>query len=199
MFFYFSYKLGRALQPNNSLLSLTRAGMIAGGLSSLIYCPVQGIKCVAQADDVSSAKALRQLTDDFRNPFGIYRGLVPTLAYTVPAQAAFYLSFEVALVRLPPVFAGLWRQLVAGGLAGIVEFTIGMPMDTLKTRCQVSTARASAGGGVLSVLGQLWREEGVAGFYRGYKWAVLRAFPANGAAMVGIEIANRLLARAGSA
>ncbi len=199
MFFYFSYKLGRALQPNNSLLSLTRAGMIAGGLSSLIYCPVQGIKCVAQADDVSSAKALRQLTDDFRNPLGIYRGLVPTLAYTVPAQAAFYLSFEVALVRLPPVFAGLWRQLVAGGLAGIVEFTIGMPMDTLKTRCQVSTARASSGGGVLSVLGQLWREEGVAGFYRGYKWAVLRAFPANGAAMVGIEIANRLLARAGSA
>lgn len=209
MFFYFSYKLGRALQPNSGLLSLTRAGMIAGGLSSLIYCPVQGVKCVAQADDVSSTKALRQLTDDFRNPFGIYRGLVPTLAYTVPAQAAFYLSFEVALVRLPPVLTGLWRQLVAGGCAGIVEFTVGMPMDTLKTRCQIATDPAEGGGGdggrrggvhaMFREMMLLWREEGLAGFFRGYKWAVLRAFPANGAAMVGIEVANRLLARAGSA
>jgi solute carrier family 25 carnitine/acylcarnitine transporter 20/29 len=195
MFFYFSYKLGRSLQPDSGLVSLTRAGMIAGALSSLVYCPVQGVKCIAQADKVSSGAALRQLTSNFRNPLGIYRGLLPTLAYTVPAQAAFYLSFEVAVARLPPVFAGLWRQLVAGGLAGIVEFTVGMPMDTLKTRCQISTASGSAGG-VLSVLGQLWREEGIAGFYRGYKWAVLRAFPANGAAMVGIEVVNRLLARA---
>ena len=210
MFFYFSYKLGRALQPDSSLLSLTRAGMIAGALSSLIYCPVQGVKCVAQADGVSSSKAVRQLTSDFRNPLGIYRGLLPTLAYTVPAQAAFYLSFEVALARLPTVLTGLWRQLIAGGCAGIVEFTVGMPMDTLKTRCQISTdaengSSGSSGHGnehkrgavrvMLSESMQLWREEGIAGFFRGYKWAVLRAFPANGAAMVGIEVATRLLAK----
>ena len=124
MFFYFSYKLGRSLQPDSGLFSMTRAGMIAGGLSSLIYCPVQGVKCVAQADGVSSGAALRQLTSDFRNPFGIYRGLLPTLAYTVPAQAAFYLAFEVLLARLPPAFTGLWRQLMAGGCAGVVEFTV---------------------------------------------------------------------------
>ena len=47
---------------------------------------------------------------------------------------------------------------------------------------------------MLRELAQLWREEGLAGFFRGYKWAVLRAFPANGAAMVGIEVANRMLA-----
>ena len=111
----------------------------------------------------------------------------------------------MALLRLPTFFTGLWRQLVAGGCAGIVEFTVGMPMDTLKTRCQVSIDPASSSGkraGLYAMLGemlQLWQEEGLAGFFRGYKWAVLRAFPANGAAMVGIEVANRLLARAATA
>ena len=75
-----------------------------------------------------------------------------------------------------------------------------MPMDTLKTRCQVSAEPAGGKRGGLHAMGreilQLWRQEGLAGFFRGYKWAVLRAFPANGAAMVGIELANRLLARA---
>ena len=78
-----------------------------------------------QPDSAEEKKpALRQLTSDFRNPFGIYRGLLPTLAYTVPAQAAFYLAFEVLLARLPPAFTGLWRQLMAGGCAGVVEFTV---------------------------------------------------------------------------
>ena len=63
-------------------------------------------------------------------------------------------------------------------------------MDTLKTRCQISTTS------VLSVLFQLWREEGIAGFFRAYKWAVLWAFPANGAAMVRIEVVNCLQTRA---
>ena len=158
MLFYFGYKLGRQLQPNDGLLSLTRAGMIAGALSSLVYCPVQGVKCVAQAERKTSAAALRQLTSDYRKPLGIYRGLLPTLCYTIPAQAAFYLSYEVLAARLPAAIQGLLRELVSGGLAGIVEFSVGMPMDTLKTRCQIAVeGDAKASDGVLAVAKALWR------------------------------------------
>jgi hypothetical protein len=36
-----------------------------------------------------------------------------------------------------------------------------------------------------------WRTQGIRGFYAGYLPAILRAFPANGAAFAGIELANR--------
>ena len=42
-------------------------------------------------------------------------------------------------------------------------------------------------------LSDILRADGVRGLYRGYKWAVLRAFPANGAAMLGIELVNGLI------
>ena len=70
--------------------------------------------------------------------------------------------------------AGLLRTLVAGGLGGMAKFTVGMPMDCDKTQV---------------------RSHGIAGFYRGYVYAILRAFPANGAAMLGVEIVNSLLRR----
>eukprot|EP01045_Picozoa_sp_COSAG04_P060532 COSAG04_NODE_30599_length_261_cov_1.574074_1_plen_65_part_01 len=41
----------------------------------------------------------------------------------------------------------------------------------------------------------IWRAGGVRALYRGYKRAVLRAFPANGAAMLGIERVNCLFRR----
>ena len=81
-----THRLGRQLQPDSSLLSLTRAGAFAGLFSSVVYCPIQGVKCVAQAERISSAAALRKLTDDYRRPSGIFRGLLPTLGYAIPAQ-----------------------------------------------------------------------------------------------------------------
>ena len=81
-----THRLGRQLQPDSSLISLTRAGAFAGLFSSVVYCPIQGVKCVAQAERISSAAALRKLTDDYHRPSGIFRGLLPTLGYAIPAQ-----------------------------------------------------------------------------------------------------------------
>eukprot|EP01052_Picozoa_sp_SAG31_P010276 SAG31_NODE_558_length_14153_cov_9.068094_9_plen_255_part_00 len=193
MVFYFGYKFGRLLQPNDGLLSLARAGAIAGALSSVVYCPVQAVKCVAQSESITSAAALQKLTSHGTNPLGIFRGLLPTLGYAVPAQSAFYLTYEVLLRCLPSRYfpSGMFQQLVAGGLAGIAEFSIGMPMDTIKTRCQTSNAK------FWRVAVELWQKEGFLGYYRGYKWAVLRAFPANGSAMVGISLVNSLFVHIG--
>ena len=41
--------------------------------------------------------------------------------------------------------------------------------------------------------GRTYREFGVRGFYKGYLPTILRAFPANGAAFLGIEFANRAM------
>lgn len=188
--FYFGYRWGRALQPDSSWVSILRAGAIAGACSSVVYTPVQGVKCLAQAKGISSAAALRQLTSGGTQPLGIFRGFWAALAYSIPSQAAFYCVYELALRRLPTwAVRGLWRTLVAGGLGGVAEFTVGLPMDCVKTRVQTGNQ------GALAVTRALWRSQGWRGFYRGYWFAVARAFPANGAAMLGVEVSNLLLRR----
>jgi solute carrier family 25 carnitine/acylcarnitine transporter 20/29 len=201
--FYFGYRLGRALQPDSSWLSILRAGAITGSLSSVVYCPVQCVKCLAQAEHISSAAALRRLTEGGRHPLGVFRGFTATLLYSIPAQAAFYCVYELALARLPPWIGGgggvgsMLRALMAGGLGGVAEFSVGMPMDCVKTRVQTAARRGRDGGeggegagGALATAQLLWRAHGWRGFYRGYWWAILRAFPANGAAMLGVELTN---------
>jgi hypothetical protein len=171
--FYFGYKWGRALQPDAGWVSILRAGAIAGACSSVVYTPVQGVKCLAQAERISSLAALRRLTKDGSQPLGVFRGFTAALAYSIPSQAAFYCVYELALSKLPWL-KGLLRTAVAGGLGGVAEFTVGMPMDCVKTRVQTGSE------GALRVVRTLWRSHGWRGFYRGYCYAVLRAFPANG-------------------
>ena len=76
-----------------------------------------------------------------------------------------------------------------GGLGGVAEFIVGLPMDCAKTRVQTGDE------GAWEVIQALWRSHGWCGFYRGYWFAILRAIPANGAAMLGVELVNLLLKR----
>lgn len=96
--------------------------------------------------------------------------------------------------------------LVAGGVAGILNWTIALPPDVLKSNFQTGEwdttrgqtdavavnlmvrvyvrvcVRAAADGkysGLLDVLRTLLREEGPAALYKGFNAVFLRAFPAN--------------------
>lgn len=98
--------------------------------------------------------------------------------------------------------------LVAGGVAGILNWTIALPPDVLKSNfqtgesdttcgktrlqllpdakghslCMCVCVRAAADGkysGLLDVLRTLLREEGPTALYKGFNAVFLRAFPAN--------------------
>lgn len=76
---------------------------------------------------------------------------------------------------------------VAGGMAGTMEWAAVMPIDTIKTRYTV----AEKGTTVRAVVTTILRESGPRGLYKGFIPTMLRAFPANGAAFVGIDLTER--------
>ena len=69
----------------------------------------------------------------------------------------------------------------------MVEWTLFMATDTVKTRVQA----AAPGASYVNAWRTLWRSEGPRGFYRGYGPVVLRAVPVNATSFFVIEAANR--------
>jgi len=125
---------------------------------------------------------------------GFFKGLPSLWARDIPFNFAFLGSYEAFLA----VFA--WQTqtsrddlsaeklFTAGGLAGMVGWSVVFPFDSIKSRIQSSVKGLSASQVALKML----REEGIRGFYNGWSAAVMRAFPANAALLLGFELSHRL-------
>lgn len=108
----------------------------------------------------------------------------------------------------------LLGTIFAGGMAGIANWSIGMPADVLKSRLQtgkkplrtlfwtsliiiiINSKSAPEGtykNGMRDVFRELMRNEGPRALYKGVTPVMLRAFPANAACFIGFEIAMKVL------
>ena len=190
---YWAWRLGVSLQPETTA-PIPRAA-IAGGFCGVVQCvikgPVEAVKVVAQNERVSAPQAARALyqAEGIR---GIYRGLLATTVHMSYSQVVFFGVYQAAQDRLPVDSLAL-RAFLAGGLSGLAEWTSSMPTDVVKTRIQ--SGKTARGTSYASAFAEVYREHGVRGYYRGFLPTIMRAFPANGAALLGIEMTNRAFRR----
>ena len=66
-----------------------------------------------------------------------------------------------------------------------------MPADTVRARLYVEVLTEAKPVAPLACARRLFGAEGIGGFYRGLRPALMRAFVANSAALGGIDVANR--------
>ncbi len=78
---------------------------------------------------------------------------------------------------------------LAGGFGGAFAWSLAFPMDTIKSRIQISPNNSS----IHQVFSEIFKASGWRGFYRGWTAAVLRAFPANAGLILGYESVLKLL------
>jgi len=102
----------------------------------------------------------------------------------------------VAKKQLTPVGSTLSPLAIvtAGGLAGIANWAVAIPADVIKTRLQ--TAPEGTYKGTMDCLLQLLRNEGPRALFKGLGPAMVRAFPANAACFLGVEVARKALDKA---
>jgi solute carrier family 25 carnitine/acylcarnitine transporter 20/29 len=72
-------------------------------------------------------------------------------------------------------------------MAGVAMWTIAIPPDVIKSRLQSAPAGTYTGAG--DVLKQILKNEGPSALFKGLGPAMLRAFPANAATFLGVELA----------
>uniref|UniRef100_A0A671RMF7 Mitochondrial carnitine/acylcarnitine carrier protein-like n=1 Tax=Sinocyclocheilus anshuiensis TaxID=1608454 RepID=A0A671RMF7_9TELE len=107
----------------------------------------------------------------------VYKGTVLTLIRDVPSNGVYFLTYEYLKQFLTPERECTSRVLLAGGIAGMLNWLIALPADVLKSNYQTATDRRYRG--LRDVLKTLLREEGAHALYKGLSAVMLRAFPAN--------------------
>ncbi len=183
----------------------------AGGFSALpttaIMAPSERIKCLlqVQANEVEKGGKAR-----YKGMFdcgmqivkeggirSLFRGTGATLLRDVPGSIAWFGMYEVLKRKISEVQGVPASELnplavmVAGGFAGMANWSVSIPPDVLKSRFQ--TAPEGKYSGLADVLRTLLREEGPSALFKGMGPAMIRAFPANAACFLGFELAKKVL------
>jgi solute carrier family 25 carnitine/acylcarnitine transporter 20/29 len=127
----------------------------------------------------------------------IYRGTGITLLRDVPGSIAWFGAYEVIKGKISEATNTPANELnplivmCAGGCAGVANWTVSIPPDVVKSRYQ--TAPEGLYSSTLHCATSLLKEEGAGAFFKGIGPAMIRAFPANAAAFLGMETAKKML------
>ena len=185
---YFGAQRCLADAPLDPVARGAASGAACGLAVSMCAVPVDVVRINAQRLHVSAVESMRMLYKQQGLRF-LRHGALATAVHLTLSQMAFFATYEFVLDRwdTPPAHA----PAVAGGLSGLMEWTLFMATDTVKTRVQASPG----GAGYVQAWRTLYGAEGWRGFYRGYKPVVLRAVPVNATSFFVIEAANDRIRR----
>ncbi|XP_016336734.1 mitochondrial carnitine/acylcarnitine carrier protein-like [Sinocyclocheilus anshuiensis] len=147
---FFGFGLGKELLQRDRTVPITNtqiylAGMLAGVFTSVIVAPGERIKCLLQIQ--SSASQLKYTgpvdcafrlykEQGFRS---VYKGTVLTLIRDVPSNGVYFLTYEYLKQFLTPERECTSRVLLAGGIAGMLNWLIALPADVLKSNYQTDS------------------------------------------------------------
>jgi hypothetical protein len=190
-----------------SLAQEALAGGLAGFFSSTAITPAEVIKCRLQIQDRTGSQGVVNTPLKYKGPLdacrqifkqegfkGLFSGLPSVWMRDIPFNFVFLGSYE-AYCSLAAWKEGRERNelgaaemFVAGGLAVVTGWSIIFPMDVVKSKMQTAgLAKAST----YQVIKNTLKTEGIRAFYQGWSAAVMRAFPANAALLLGVETSKR--------
>ena len=186
---------------NDKDLSLSLTGL-AGSATAIpttfLLAPGERIKIVMQTDRSSgSAIEVAKRIVQVGGIKSLFRGSSMTLLRDGFGSFGYFSTYEgikrMLTTESGPTNLSTSTILLAGGLAGVVNWSIALPFDTLKTRIQQSQSKSSTE--TLALTRSLIQNEGIRGLYRGLFPVLLRAFPANAACFFGMEESRSQLFR----
>jgi len=204
-----SSEQGGRQQPHQLTVGQTAlAGAASGVPVALLQGPLEKVKCEFQLNSTKYASLEDCLRQSYRRGIGqVFRGTGLTIARDVPGNAAFFATYEVsrqALCQLEGRYyygvnndgsyskkPSMAATLAAGGLAGMANWIVAIPMDVIKSRYQ--TAAPGTYASSVDVVRQLLRADGARALFRGLGPALMRAVPSNAAGLLGVETARTIL------
>lgn len=216
---FWGYDLGKRIvygaTPNRTtqalgLGELAIAGAISAVPATLVAGPAERVKVLLQIQGQNGEAAYKGPVDVVRKLYAegglrsIFRGTFATLARDGPGSAVYFATYELLKKKLsgapltlpngepapaPPLSIG--AVMFAGGSAGVAMWAIAIPPDTIKSRLQ--SAPQGTYTGFLDCARKLIAADGITALWKGFGPAMARAFPANAATFVGVELSLKMM------
>lgn len=188
------------------------AAAFGGTIISFVLCPSELVKCRMQ---VQGTDSLVPTSSKYQSPLdcvaktfksdgvtGIFRGGFTTLLRESIGNAVFFCTYEHLRYyihaklkdssRDPSNLVDIGVGVVTGGLSGIACWSAVLPLDVAKTIIQTTQCKSSTRN-PFRILKSIHTRAGLKGCYAGFGPTVVRAFPANAAAIVSWELAIKVL------
>lgn len=148
------------------------AGTFSGTCSTILLQPLDLLKTKIQS---GTNRSLLSVTKDVvrcEQLSGLWRGLVPSLARTVPGVGIYFASLHGirSTNMMGSVMTGVTSRCIAG--------TIMIPFTVLKVRCEAGSFNSSQG--LLRGLTNIYSKEGVIGLTKGIVPTLARDAPFSG-------------------
>eukprot|EP01091_Cochliopodium_minus_P007013 TRINITY_DN16956_c0_g1_i2.p1 TRINITY_DN16956_c0_g1~~TRINITY_DN16956_c0_g1_i2.p1 ORF type:complete len:293 (-),score=45.65 TRINITY_DN16956_c0_g1_i2:8-886(-) len=175
------------------------AGAMAGFITPLVYTPTELIKINLQAQD-GNAKKYNGPIDAFRKIVqqhgirGLYNGNLSCMMREIPSNAIYFGTYESAKRYLfpknPDGSTPLAYTMVAGSIAGFMNWIFAFPQDVVKSRLAMNDPQVNTLG---KAIAKIYSKQGFGGFFRGLSPALIRAIPANGCTFLVFEMVLRII------
>jgi len=118
-------------------------------------------------------------------PRGLYRGFWATILREISGTGTYFALYEQSKLYFGQ--PKIWQLLLSGGITGVITWTVCFPFDVIKSRIQSH----SDGMKLSEAFKKSYNEEGLRVFFKGWRPAVLRAFPVHAAVIVTYDVIIR--------
>lgn len=160
----FKFALPHAATLATMDLQTLTASAVASTLTEIVFHPLDTVLTLHQTNTGNK----------YILPWRAYwKGLVPSIALTTPGFMIYMVAYRQSKDYLTPYLgeSSLANYAVSGGIAELLSCSIWTPLDVLKGRMQL----APSGYKTMDLIKDIYHNEGMRGFFRGY-WMGLAVF-----------------------
>lgn len=157
------------------------SGLIGGFASTLVVVPVDRIKILMQNKE--------SITTNLLKPSSLYKGFSITLFRETPGFGIYFTTYNTLTHKFNQE-KNLFKSFLFGSLSGFTSWVFIYPSDLIKTKYQ--SIKNNTNITVNKVVTDIYKNNGITGFYRGFSYAIMRAIPLHGGVFLGYEYSKKL-------
>ena len=155
------------------------SGIIGGLMSTVIVTPIEYIKINSQL------LYKNKLTFNFNTLKTVYKGFIPTVCRETPGFGIYFTTYNY-LNQFYNKENSFVKNFCFGGLSGLSAWIFIYPADLIKTNMQNNENNKS----MHEIIKNIYKTNGLIGFYKGFKYAAARAIPLHAGVFLGYEISK---------
>jgi len=210
-----SYEMGRwalglGFHEQMSFMQGAISGTWAGITSCIVLTPMELVKCKLQMEILpegakkTTAMAMTKKIIKSQGIRGLYRGNLICILREIPGCAVYFGAYEYIKGFITEKYnAPQFAPFMAGDIAGFVSWIVSYPQDAIKTRLQLDLGPIKKyeshkfwkDGGIISCTKDIWKTEGMKGFWRGFSACALRSVVSEAFSFFVYEKSKKFLTR----